>query len=98
MDEKESEDDKVMMAKLDEMKAVTMHEMIEEIETQSSDAQLLFLTGAQAKLIASKPTTMQKMLDIFCGSQKPQVCAHTQQERFILLFSGCSLCMRALTL
>ena len=57
------EEDDLSREQLQMIKARTMYQMVEEID--DGKKKLLFLTNAQADLIASSPVSVQKMLDVF---------------------------------
>ena len=52
--------DEVSRDQLDKIKARTMYNMVEPLD--SGNKKLLFLTNAQALLLASEPQSMEKML------------------------------------
>jgi len=70
--EEEEEDDQLQKQKMQEIKARTMYEMVEEIELPGGPCKLLFLTNVQAALIAQTDENLQKMLDAL-EVPKPQL-------------------------
>eukprot|EP00966_Prymnesium_polylepis_P034604 804842-Prymnesium_polylepis.1 len=48
--------------KMQMIKARTMYEMVEDIETSHGACKLLFLSNAQANLLGSSADSLQKML------------------------------------
>ena len=69
---------------LQEIKAHTMHKMLETLDTSADGlVRLLYLTGDQADLIANKPSSLQKMLSVLIDEDAP-----TPQVLISLLRSG----------
>ena len=59
-------------AELDKVKAMTMHEMIEEVHVGTNKKKMLFLTHEQAELLSTTTSSLDKMLEAF-EVGKPQL-------------------------
>ena len=70
--------DDVSREQLDKIKARTMYNMVEPLD--GGNKKLLFLTNAQATLLAKEPASMQKMLDRLEVGQ-PQLVINLLQSR-----------------
>ena len=68
-DDGKSVEEKKLQAEFDEIKALTMHNMIEPV---LGGKKLLFLTGEQADLLAGNPSSLDKMMLEF-GIKRPQL-------------------------
>ena len=58
---------------LQEIKAHTMHKMLETLDTSTNGIlRLLYLTGDQAELIATSPSSLEKMLSVLIDEDAPR--------------------------
>ena len=67
--EKEEAEAKATGESLQLIKAKTMYEMVHEVDANRS---VLFLTNAQAEVLASSPQILQKMIDVFYDFELPR--------------------------
>ena len=71
----DSDDEHAQAQELSRIKARTMYKMVEPVGGASGGGDMrkvLFLSGIQAGLVATRPDSLQKMLDVGFEIQKPR--------------------------